>query len=69
MLPPQGRIAVGDRVRVPDGRTGRVIRERLVYSNGAWQYLVVLDSGGAVEHLDYELRRVEAAPSPEAREG
>lgn len=56
MLPPQGRIAVGDRVRVPDGRAGRVIRERLIHSNGAWKYLVALDDGGALEQFDYELR-------------
>lgn len=63
MLPPQGRIAVGDRVRVPGGRTGRVIRERLIHSNGAWKYLVSLDDGGAVEHFDYELRTLgDAAP-------
>ncbi len=66
MLPPQGRIAVGDRVQVPDGRTGRVIRERLVHSNGAWKYLVMLDAGGSVEHFDYELRSLGQARPPEA---
>ena len=65
MKPPQGRIAVGDRVRVPGGGAGRVVRERPVQSNGAWQYLVELDGGGAVEHLDFELRPLDAATARE----
>lgn len=60
MKPPQGRIQVGDLVRVPGGASGRVIRERLIQSNGAWQYLVQLDGGSTVEHLDFELRVVDA---------
>jgi len=59
--PPAGRIAIGDRVQVPGGRTGRVVGERLIASNGAWKYGVALDDGGTVEHLDYELKRVERA--------
>jgi hypothetical protein len=48
-------------VQVPGGRRGRVVGERLIASNGAWSYTVALDDGGTVEHLDYELRRVEGA--------
>jgi hypothetical protein len=62
MKPPQGRIAVGDQVRVPGGGTGRVIRERLIQSNGAWAYTVQLDGGATAEHLDFELRKL-AAPA------
>ena len=62
MRPPAGRIALGDRVRVPSGRHGQVVGERLVASNGAWQYRVALDDGTTVEHLDYELKR----PAPAA---
>ena len=61
MQPPAGRIAIGDRVAVPGGRRGRVIGERLIASNGAWSYTVVLEEGGTVEFLDYELRRLDAA--------
>ncbi len=55
MNPPAGRIQVGDRVTVPGGRAGRVVRERLTVSNGSWRYVVELDGGGTVEALDYEL--------------
>jgi len=58
MQPPAGRIAIGDRVEVPGGHRGRVIGERLIVSNGAWLYVVALDDGGTVEHLDYQLRRL-----------
>ena len=57
MNPPAGRIQVGDRVTVPGGRAGRVARERLIVSNGAWRYVVELDGGGSVEVLDYELKK------------
>ena len=60
MNPPAGRIQVGDRVTVPGGRTGRVVQERLVVSNGAWRYLVELDGGGSNEFVDYELTKTEA---------
>jgi hypothetical protein len=60
MQPPAGRIAVGDRVRVPGGRRGRVVGERLIASNGAWRYTVALEEGGTVEHFDFELARVES---------
>ena len=60
MQPPAGRIAVGDSVRVPGGRRRRVVAERLIASNGAWSYTVVLEDGGPVEHLDFELRHLEA---------
>jgi hypothetical protein len=60
MRPPAGRIALGERVVVPGGRRGRVVGERLIATNGAWSYLVELDDGGRVEHLDFELRREEA---------
>jgi hypothetical protein len=56
--PPEGRIAIGDRVEVPGGRQGRVVGERLIASNGAWAYTVALDDGGTVERLDFELRRL-----------
>jgi hypothetical protein len=59
--PPAGRILIGDRVRVPGDRTGQVVGERLIASNGAWAYRVALDEGGTVEHLDFELRRLETA--------
>jgi len=59
MHPPAGRIRIGDRVAVPGGQRGRVVGERLVASNGAWLYTVVLEDGGTREQLDYELRRVE----------
>jgi hypothetical protein len=61
MQPPAGRIAIGDRVEVPGGRRGLVIAERLIVSNGAWIYTVALDDGGTVEHLDYQLKRLQAA--------
>jgi hypothetical protein len=54
--PPAGRIQVGDRVTVA-GRTGRVVREGLTVSNGAWRYVVELDGGGTVEALDYEIAK------------
>ena len=60
MRPPAGRIQIGDRVQVPGGRRGRVVGERLIASNGAWSYTIALEDGGAVEHLDYELRRLDA---------
>jgi len=60
MEPPAGRIAIGDRVEAPGGRRGRVVAERLIASNGAWRYTVVLDDGASVEHFDFELTRVEA---------
>ena len=61
MRPPAGRVQIGEQVQVPGGRRGRVVGERLIASNGAWSYTVALDDGGTVEHLDYELRRVEGA--------
>jgi hypothetical protein len=54
--PPAGRVQVGDRVTVA-GRTGRVVREGLTVSNGAWRYVVELDGGGTVEALDYEIAK------------
>ena len=57
MNPPAGRIQVGDRVNAPGGRAGRVVKERLLVSNGWWRYVVELDGGGAVEFLDYELAK------------
>ena len=57
MQPPAGRIAIGDRVRVPGGGRGRVTGERLIASNGAWRYTVALDEGATVEHFDFELAR------------
>ena len=57
MRPPAGRIQIGEHVAVPGGRRGRVVGERLIASNGAWRYTVVLDDGGTVEHFDYELKR------------
>ena len=56
MRPPEGRIHVGERVQVPGGKTGRVVAERLLQSNGSWHYRVELDGGGSVEHLDFELK-------------
>jgi hypothetical protein len=56
--PPAGRIHVGERVTVPGGREGQVVGERLIASNGAWKYVVALDGGGTVEHLDFELRAI-----------
>ena len=56
MKPPEGRVQVGDRVTAPGGRRGRVVRERIIGSNGACKYTVALDDGGTVEHLDYELK-------------
>ena len=61
MNPPAGRITVGDHVTVPAGRHGRVVGERLIASNGAWKYVVALDDGGTVEHLDFELTKVASA--------
>ena len=60
MRPPEGRIRVGEQVRLPDGRTGRVASERLIQSNGAWKYVVAVDGGASVEALDFELKRVSA---------
>jgi hypothetical protein len=60
MQPPAGRIQIGDRVEVR-GRRGQVVGERLIHSNGAWCCTVALDDGGTVEHLDYELVRLDAA--------
>jgi hypothetical protein len=60
MQPPAGRITIGEQVTVPGGRRGRVVGERLIASNGAWAYTVVLEDSGTVEHLDYELRRAAA---------
>ena len=60
MQPPAGRIQLGDRVTTPGGRTGRVVAERLVVSNGSWRYAVELDGGGTMEALDYELKRLDA---------
>ncbi len=57
MNPPAGRIQVGDRVTVPGGRVGHVVKERLTQSNGSWRYVVELDGGGSVEALDYELKK------------
>ena len=59
MNPPAGRINVGDLVTVPGGRPGRVVNERIIATNGACKYAVALDDGGTVEHLDYELKRLE----------
>jgi len=59
--PPAGRIFVGDLVRVPGGRSGRVVGERLIASNGACKYAVALDDGGTEEHLDYELQKLAPA--------
>jgi hypothetical protein len=58
MKPPEGRIRVGERVHAPGGRTGQVVGERLIQSNGAWKYVVKLDDGSTVEALDFELKRV-----------
>ena len=58
MNPPAGRIRVGDRVTVPGGGAGRVVRERLVASNGSWRYTVELDGGGTLETLDYQLTKI-----------
>jgi hypothetical protein len=57
MNPPAGRIQLGDRVTV-GGRSGRVVQERLVVSNGSWRYVVELDGGGSTEALDFELTKV-----------
>jgi hypothetical protein len=54
--PPEGRVHVGDRVVVPGGRRGHVVRERLIASNGACMYTVSLEGGGSVEHHDFELQ-------------
>lgn len=59
MQPPAGRIAVGDIVQVPGGRSGRVVDERLIATNGAWRYTVALEDDGVVEHFDFELHRLE----------
>jgi hypothetical protein len=56
--PPAGRIHVGERVTVPGGKQGQVVGERLIASNGACKYVVALDGGGTVEHLDFELHAV-----------
>jgi len=60
MQPPAGRVQIDERVEVPGGRRGRVVAERLIATNGAWSYTIALDDGGNAEHLDFELRRVEA---------
>lgn len=57
MNPPAGRIKLGERVTIAGGRQGRVSTERLIATNGAWKYDVILDDGAVVECLDYELRR------------
>ena len=51
MNPPAGRIQVGDRVTAPGDRSGRVVAERLVQSNGSWRYTVALDGGGTLGEL------------------
>lgn len=56
MHPPAGRLQIGDRVLLPGGRRGTVTAETLMATNGASRYTVALDDGGAVEHLDFELR-------------
>jgi len=56
MKPPEGRVHVGDRVVVPGGRRGQVTRERIIGSNGACKYTVLLADGETVEHLDFELK-------------
>jgi hypothetical protein len=56
--PPAGRIEIGDRVALRDGRSGRVVGERLIVSNGAWLYTLTLDDGGTAEALDYELTKL-----------
>ncbi len=61
MKPPEGRVLVGDRVAIPGGRQGRVVGERIIGTNGACQYTVVLDDGGTVEHLDFEMKILPAA--------
>jgi len=58
MKPPEGRIHVGETVVAPGDRRGRVTAEHQFVSNGAWRYVVQLESGGTVEHFDYELRKV-----------
>ena len=58
MKPPEGRIQLGDRVEVPGGRRGTAVGERLVHSNGAWEYTVALTEGGTVVYLDFELKRL-----------
>ena len=60
MHPPAGRIQVGDRVTVPGGRTGRVVSERLMHSNGSWLYGVELDGFGTIEYPDFELKKTAA---------
>jgi len=51
---------MGDRVQVPGGKTGKVVGERLLQSNGSWHYRVELDGGGDAEYLDFELKRLVA---------
>ncbi len=60
MNPPAGRIQIGDRVTLAGGRTGHVVAERLVASNGSWRYTVELDGGGRVEAPDFELKKIAA---------
>jgi hypothetical protein len=60
MNPPAGRIQIGDTVTLPGGRTGRVVKERLTQSNGSWRYVVLLDGGGSIEALDFELKKTAA---------
>jgi hypothetical protein len=66
MKPPEGRIRLGDHVRLPDGRTGRVAAERIIQSNGAWKYVVAVDAATTVEVLDFELTRVSAGTGESA---
>jgi hypothetical protein len=56
MHPPAGRVKVGDRVALPGGRTGVVVAEALMATNGACRYTVRCDDGATAEHLDFELR-------------
>lgn len=58
--PPQGRIQVGWRVRTADGARGEVVAERLIASNGAWYYVVVLDDGRREELPDYALHHLQS---------
>lgn len=58
MNPPAGRIQIGDRVEAPGRRIGKVVREKLMISNGAWRYGVQLDDGSTIEHLDFELKKL-----------
>jgi hypothetical protein len=57
MHPPAGRVQIGDRVTLPGGRTGLVVAEALLATNGACRYTIRLDDGSTVEHLDFELHQ------------